>query len=125
MERCEEEVLMLHQEIKRTQCTFIFLSNVWASKAESESSKLGYSAFAYERVDMYSRMAGDCKAEYMELLKDKTLCHQLPESGKLLDREYRVGTHFHANHLRLIPDPNRLCIVDCLTSSSSPTLIPE
>ena len=125
MERCEEEVLMLHQEIKRTQRTFIFLSNVWVSKAESESSKPGYSAFAYERADMYSRMADDCKTEYMELLKDKTLCHQLPESGKFLDREYHAGTHFHANHLRLVPDPNRLCIVDCLTLSSSPTLIPE
>ena len=125
MECYEEEVLILHQEIKRTQRTFTFLSNVWTSKAESESSRPGYSAFAYERADMYSRMAGNCKAEYMELLKDKTLCHQLPESSKLLNREYCAGTHFHANHLRLIPDPNRLCIVDCLTSSSSPTLIPE
>ena len=91
MERYEEEVLILHQEIKRTQRTFTFLSNVWTSKAESESSRPGYSAFAYERADMYSRMASDCESEYAEVLKDKALSHKLPESSKLLfDREYRA-----------------------------------
>ena len=64
MERCEEEVLMLNQEIKRTKHTLIFLSNVWASKAKSELSKPGYSAFAYERADMYDRMAKHCRDSY-------------------------------------------------------------
>ena len=91
MERYEEEVLILHQEIKRTQRTFIFLSNVWTSKVESESSRPGYSAFAYECADMYSRMVSDCESEYAEVLKDKALSHQLPENGKfLLDREYHA-----------------------------------
>ena len=89
MERYKEEVLILHQEIKRTQRTFTFLSNVWMSKAESESSRPGYSAFAYEHADMYSRMASGCESEYAEVLKDKALSHQLPESSKLLlVREY-------------------------------------
>ena len=89
MECYKEEVLILHQEIKRTQRTFTFLSNVWTSKVESESSRPGYSAFAYECADMYSHMASDCESEYAEVLKDKALSHQLPESGKLLlVREY-------------------------------------
>ena len=91
MECYEEEVLILHQEIKRTQRTFTFLSNVWMSKAESESSRPGYSAFAYECADMYSCMASSCESEYAEVLKDKALSHQLPENGKfLLDREYHA-----------------------------------
>ena len=101
MECYEEEVLILHQEIKRMQHTFTFLSNAWVSKVESESSRLGYSAFAYERADIYLCMVSDCESEYAEVLKDKVLSHQLQENGKLLlDREYHAGTYFNTKHLR-------------------------
>ena len=126
MKRYKEEVLILYQEIKRMQCTFTFLSNVWASKAESESSRPGYSAFAYECADMYLCMASDCESEYAEVLKDKALSHQLAENSKLLlDREYYVGTHFNAKHIRKDSYLNRPHIVDCLTMTSNLTLITQ
>ena len=65
MERWDEEVLILRAEFNRTERTFAFLSHAWEQTATTViGAKPGYAAFAYERADMYDRMAKHCRDSY-------------------------------------------------------------
>jgi hypothetical protein len=60
MERWDEEVLMLQEELRRTRRTFAFLSHAWAQTKTTHGCKPGYAEYANERSEMYASMADDC-----------------------------------------------------------------
>ena len=59
MERWEEEVDILEEELRRTRRTFLFMSVLWKQQAALLKDEPGLLSIAMKKSHIYSKMADD------------------------------------------------------------------